>query len=211
MKRWNRWATYLAAGAVSSVLAASSVSAQPRPRDRLIPAELAAIREIAGKPSTSFYFDDRVRPAIDRVYYAVADRSGFYGGDTWSKKPSTGQTFYSRVFSGVPSRLVDDRFLVTGGCDFSTGLDACWQSGSMVVDLTTGHVAVAIIHRFNERGTIYYERGHLTIFMRACADPALQNFAKAHFPAWAKAEFGRVYREDVRSVDKPSILTSRCA
>lgn len=182
-----------------------------RSRDRLAPSELAALREMVGKPSASFSSTESVKPAIDRVFYSVAGQAGFYGGNTRNSKPPVAQDFRSHVFSEIPSRLVDDRFLVIGGCAFSKGPDACWQSGSMAIDLTTGYVAVAIVHRFDARGTTFYERGHLSILMRACADPALLKFAKAHFPVWAKAELRHVYRDDIRSVGTPSILTSRCA
>lgn len=178
------------------------------PVDRLVPSELAVIRGLAGRPSYELLFNKSAQAGIRRVFHGLADRAGFYSGE-FTNNPSTFD-LYGRLFSETATRLIDERFLVTGDCD-GRGAVPCWQVASMAVDLVSGDVAFAMVHRFNADGTVFYERGRLTIFMRACATDDLRGFARTYFPAWAKSELRRLYGEDVGSVEKPSILSRRCA
>ncbi len=178
------------------------------PRDRLSKVELAVARTLVGRPGRALKIDPQIGGSIDRIFGAIAHRPGFYSG--YFDKDSSSGVFYGLIFSGIQIRLIDDRFLVSGGCHGQLGTAPCWLSGAMALDLDTGHAAFAIVHRFDAEGKVFYERGHLTIFMRSCADPALRDFAKTHFPAWAKSELEHAYREDIRSVAKPSIMVSQC-
>jgi len=177
-----------------------------RPLFRLTPSEIASLRPLVGKRSWDLMYADPGRLGYRRVFNAIAHKKGHYSGDPDEKTASVWD-FYMGIASDDPVRLVDGRFLLFGGC--SRGGHCDWPALA-IVDVRTGDLAVAIVHRFDVRGTLFYENGHLTTFLASCASAELAAFTRRFAPSWARKHAVLAYDAGPGRMGKPTTVTTRC-
>lgn len=177
-----------------------------RPLFRLTRPEIASLRHLAGKPSKGLMDAQPGWSGYRRVFNAIADKKGHYSGDPDEKTASV-WSFFSNIVSNAPARLADGRFLLIGGCENEAHCD---RPALSIVDVRTGDLAVAIVHRFDVRGTLFYENGHLTTFLASCASAELAAFAKRFLPAWSRKHAVLAYDAVPGRMGKPTTVTTRC-
>jgi hypothetical protein len=170
----------LAVGVVLATVASSSAMSQSPKLYLLSATELAPFREIAKTKAEDgtgkFERLTRARTPFDRVIAHIADkRGGDYSGNNWS----VFQTFDAYFRGPGPEiDLAEGRYLIAAACRWHS----CGEKASAIIDLKTGHIAFALLHRAAASG-----KSAVTRFMKTCADRELRAFAETHFVAWATA------------------------
>lgn len=187
----------LAMGVTFMIVAGISgrgVAEDALPTDRLAPGEIAKIRAHVGQPVPALRKDRDAWGAIARVL-------GSFGGPAWApyhyKKPYQKIYFgplgavFERMFGIDPDVIVElkeGRFLFGASCQPSPGTSGCVESAAFVVDIETGHVAVAMNALPNLRTRKVEE--HSVMFVKACAPDAFAEYARKRFAIWRVPTIG---------------------
>jgi hypothetical protein len=177
-----------------------------RPLFRLTGPEITSLRSLVGQSSKTMMDADPGWRGYRRVFNATANKKGHYSGDPDLETASVWD-FYLGIASDAPVRLIDNRFVLFGGCSADSH---CGLPALAIVDVRTGNLVVAIVHRFDIRGTLFYEDGHATMFLASCVDAELAAFAKRFVPGWAREHAVRAFGAVPDRLGAPTTVTTRC-
>jgi hypothetical protein len=162
------------------------------------------LRALAGAAWPAIWNKSGVAQAIRWAMHDLAGR-GYYLM-TYRDSGFVSDRFFGSLAMTAPTAIEDGRYFVASGCAEAQ----CLSGAILIVDLQTGQLAGGIVHEFDAAGTGFYEYGHLTVFLRRCADPDLAGFAKARASRWAQQVLSARHGAAYPGLEAPSLVEATC-
>lgn len=197
--RLKAWGMSLAVGlAIAASGGPVSAEGPRRPSDVLTPAEVAGIRSYVGRPLGELAENLELWGAVYRVVET-------FKGPAWApydfKRPlvsvfefllfldpfpvskKKGRAFVQLSDEYPPLEASEEeRFIFGYRCFPRPHVPDCSEKAALVIDVESGHVAVALFPL-----DVVKKKGgtdHPVMFIKACAPPELEAYARKRFAAW---------------------------